>query len=42
MDLRQLQYFLAADENRSFGRAADVLHRPHAPHFGILDNHLVS
>ena len=26
MDLRQLQYFLATVENRSFGRAADVLH----------------
>lgn len=26
MDLRQLQYFLATVENRSFGRAAEVLH----------------
>lgn len=26
MDLRQLQYFLAAVENRSFGRAAEKLH----------------
>ena len=42
MDLWQLQNFLATVENPSFGRAADVLHRPHAPHFGILDNHLVS
>ncbi|MEZ5593412.1 MAG: LysR family transcriptional regulator [Gammaproteobacteria bacterium] len=26
MDLRQLQYFLATVEHRSFGRAADALH----------------
>jgi DNA-binding transcriptional LysR family regulator len=26
LDLRQLQYFLATVENRSFGRAAEVLH----------------
>ncbi len=26
MDLRQLQYFLATVENRSFGRAAEQMH----------------
>ena len=26
MDLRQLQYFMTVLENRSFGRAAEILH----------------